>query len=168
MVLTKVMIFSAQKILKILFTDFFFGWAYVTSVLTVYLCLYYNQQQHILFPSYFFNKTCKSKLAISIDSGSVRITARLFLVMETFRKCVTVNPPFVFTDAFTCMSKTCITFSFSAITSFTNTFHAIVMINFNIRFPFFSSALLLYTVVLTSTTPITTIFVSFFNVGSSE
>jgi len=36
------------------------------------------------------------------------------------------------------MSKTCIIFSFSTITSFTNTVHAILMINFNIRFPFFA------------------------------
>ena len=47
-------------------------------------CLSVSLLQHPIHSCFivFFHKIWESKLAISIDSVSVRITARLFLVME--------------------------------------------------------------------------------------
>jgi len=144
--------------LKQLSTAGFHLWG--ASVLTVYLCLYYNiQQQYILFPSFFsikhLDRPCKHKN----DSQAI------FFITET--------PPEVRQSKFSyrfyrCiqMSKTCycITFSYSAIISFSNTFHTIVMTDFNIRFTFFLRFIAIRYLPRRSRL----FFLSFFNVGSSE
>ena len=84
----------------------------------------------------------RGKLDVEDNVKKMKVSYRM--VNEGFERVVLLHlfsynevhhSKFVFTDAF--MLKTCITFSFSAIISFSNTFHAIVMVNFNISFPFF-------------------------------
>jgi len=90
-------VLSLNRHLTTTFYGFLLLEAYETSVLIVYLSLYYNiKQQYNHSPSYFSIKQAKVCCVISIDYVhqrwlSRKMTARLFLVTE--KPCVTVNSP---------------------------------------------------------------------------